>query len=347
MSLSTIALLLAAGQPVWVPPPPTEFQNGTWGPIRLGVSRDADLKAALDAGKGTVRPEGLLVPTHPESGIRVDVLMQGRGRDALARAVRIQYRPGVSPSLDSVAELWGPPRIAFAPIRWEDWAIMAWPDRGVAVESRRVADENGSPVWRPEVWFLASPDRLDAALAPFVAEETPVTRPPDPGEDWDGIYRYRFVRASVSMDNSPVVPADLTRRRLEELQRLLIDDLGRRVPGPIAGNGDRGTISANVRFGGINREGESKVTVSVTLEAETPYGTRRLSASEERVMTFDFRRRARDLVDSAFANVVRRIDDDRRRLGPPEVGERREQGQQIFMNILAGAVGGQESGRGR
>ncbi len=111
-------MALGLGQAQEFRPGPFERFDGTsWGGVELGASTDGQLKRQFRTAKSPVRPEAIRLVTPRESGMTVDVLLNGRGDRAVAMAIRVEM--AVMPSFDRWEALAGAGRRVFPWMAYE------------------------------------------------------------------------------------------------------------------------------------------------------------------------------------------------------------------------------------
>lgn len=333
MALASFVFLALAAQDGIQVQPLSAFDGRQWSGLILGEQKDPDLKKLFKAGKGSIRGEGMLVPTQGSTGVRVDALLDGRGAKATLQAIRVEYTVN-APTLDDLVEdLKEEPDIRWQADRWEDWAIAAFPKRGIIA----VIKEAGSRRPVMDAFFLARPELVQESVSRFSRTETDVVEVPDPGYDWDRVLGFGDIEVQVNQDATARVPEDLTERGRDRLQERVEDWLRSLRRGPVVYDRiSRGRYLINVRLGAFNDKGESRVNYSAKLNAGSPYGPVEVSASSTRTIKDRYLTRIsddiEDLMDQIDRNAVERV----RKLGPPPVSQKRDQAVANLMDLLTG-----------
>jgi hypothetical protein len=333
MSVAPLIFLALAAQDGIRVEPLSSFDGKKWSGLILGEQRDPDLKRLFKAGKGSVRGEGMLVPTRGSTGVRVDALLDGRGAKATLQAIRVEYKENAPSIEDLVEELKEEPEVRFQTGRWEDWALLAFPNRGIIAVLKEVSRDR--PVI--DAFFLARPNAVKEALGSFSREETDVVEVPDPGFDWDRVVGFGEIEVQINQDATARLPADLTERSRDRLQDRVEDWLRDLRRGPVVYDRlSRGRYLINVRLGAFNDKGESRVSYSAKLNAGTPYGPIEVSAGNNRTIKDRYLTRIsddiEDLMDMIDRNTVERV----RKLGPPPANQKRDQAVEDLMDRLTG-----------
>ena len=189
---------------------------------------DSEIKRKFRVEKGAVRPEALKFVMEKGGTTRVDALLDGRGGNAVMRAIRVQFL-GRDPNLMQLTDDWDErPEMFYQKGRTEDWHLEVFEKRGVIAVV--LGPEMKSNV---DFFLLMDPDRVPIVTRQFSDRPTRIERPADPGEGWDGVVSYRWITANVSVDNPR--PDWLNNRWVDSLEDSLKDEAkfyrGRAVKG--------------------------------------------------------------------------------------------------------------------
>lgn len=261
----TLCLVAALAAPVdpgyFTVPAYSSFDGRTWGGLEISRTTDAELKKLYKTSKGAMRPEGILLTQPDSANYRVDALLKGRGKDARLNGIRINYR-GAEPSLEALCQdLPGAPAMFFPKTRYEDWAVAAYPQRGVAFFLDRASDH---PVVE---WALVSnPDTLLSALQGLGVESSEVVEYVDPYRDLPRLLELGTVSVSFHFDGIQAEDRDQDRDDLERaMKRMKAHDLVHYR------SGKRGTFSLAIDASYTVKDG-GRVRVTGDLEGFTNYG---------------------------------------------------------------------------
>jgi hypothetical protein len=324
---AAIAASVFAPQGVRVEPL-SAFDGRRWGDLSLNELSDPELKRQFKAGKGAVRAEGMSIPTVGSSGVRVDALMDARGAKAIMRAIRLEYIVN-PPSLADLAEEFAQePVFQWQMGRWEGWRLASFPSRGLI-------GVQGEGELEPRVWFLAAPEKAKLALTRFSKSETEIVDRPDPGENWDRVVAYSEVSSDITMDRSDRIPGDLdSRGRSRLIDRVEEVFYSMRRGALVYDRGGDSAARVNVRFGTVNDKGESRITVSASIDAVTPYGRFTISDSRNRLVERNFSSRTLDLVDDVITGLIKQTRSKVASLGPPPMSAKRDEALARLMDDI-------------
>lgn len=299
------------------------FNGSEWGGIKLGVHTDPDLKRLFKAGKGGIRPESLrLAATGPR---KVDALMDARGAKAKVKAVRVEFDSGQN--LDPIALGLGVEPVAlYQEGRWEDWSVAHFPGKGVTALQLE---------GQAFVFLLGNPGLMDQAVTRFIDKPTEIVRRPDPGENWDRVVTYDFVRVKVEQSKSDRIPNELDSRGRSRVEQDFEERLRRVLRGPLVyGFGHNGSFELTVNIGGYNDKGEADVRYNSTLTAETPYGSMTVTQSHYLRMKKDYRREVSSGADTIMRRMFSEAEKKIRSLGPPPMNAKRTEAEFQLMKDL-------------
>lgn len=301
MLASLLGLLSIAPADRLRPEPLDRWDGRAWAGIELGA-REVDLRRRFRFEKKPIVPEARRIATEGTRFLRVDVLLDGNGPDATARAIRLEY-PTAPPTIDRLDDAFREKgRWMYPGDRHEEWGLITWPRRGVIAVSVRD---------RITEILLAAPERFPNALLRYVPDATPVASATDPGEGWNRRTTFAEVRVT-SNRRSPGEPnGQLLERGLQETL------LNYRGVGIIGSRGGSGSLSVTVTEGFPDREGRTTSTVMLELRGETPYGPIELGSSASSVPCEAGSGDLGGTVDSAMADLDRRARDAIRKLTPP------------------------------
>ena len=248
--------LLSRGMGAAQVPNPATFDGSTWAGVTLGVTRDAEVKRLLPAGKGAIWPEALKIRTD-DPDLLVDVLLDGRGANAVAQAVLFRYAI-IGPRIESLEEQFEEKAVLwYHTVRREAWHLAVFPKRGVVLVMK---GDDDNPRTRAVVLCLR--ERLPLMLAGYSTQPTAVIED-DPGKSWNRVVNVG--RFTWSFDPSSAFDWGSVRPQLA--REIAFKSTGPRVVFIRSG--------PNVyEVTGSSTEGESgfRVEVTVKLEAQTPYG---------------------------------------------------------------------------
>lgn len=315
-----------------IPRPVTTFDGRSWSGIDVDVDKDADIKKKFRTTRGAVVPEALLVVSADDT-IRVDALLDGRGANAVVRAIRVKYE-GRRPTLrDFERELDERPVHYFPRVRHEPWHIAAFEKEGIlalVMGDRAVPD-------RIESVLLMNPERIAAVLRRYDTNITPVTDVIDPGERWDRVLEYGRIDAAIriSANNRP---GELDRGTINRIERDAEDDMRySRGGGSIRYERNaRGSYNISVSDDGFGDNGEAGFRVTATIQGETPYGSISESAFSFRKFRDDYRRRIMDLIREVQRDVENKVRDKIRSLAPPPIETLRLEAEQQLWKDATG-----------
>ncbi len=313
VALPLAAFLLMADGGVFSPAPLDTFRAGSFSGIRIGTDRDKDIKQKFKTGKGAIRPEALKLVTDRPRDYRVDALLDGRGGDAVVRALRIEYNDD-SPTTDNLREWFGPPSELWPDERYEPWGMLAWPDRGVAAAVVR---------GEVRVVYLGQPGPVQAAIKGWSDREPEVSPTPDPGADWDRSVPFGTTFGTVTLgSNAPDGVNDNWKRSLEtRINEMLQFSRSNRVAYDTRSSG---TISWNVTTSRFSDGGSSDVSVTINLSSVTPYGAITASGSSSSRLGTVTRDRVQRVADAAFASLERNANNAVERQKPPTAASYRQ-----------------------
>lgn len=123
-----LAWLLCSQATISLPPLDTYDAKGV-GNVVFGRSTDKELKKAFKVGKGAMRPEGLVLSSDDQW--RVDALLDGRGGDA--KAIGLWFEAKRTKEANDLTKDLGSSETLYAMNRSSDWAVQAYPERGIAL----------------------------------------------------------------------------------------------------------------------------------------------------------------------------------------------------------------------
>ncbi|MCH7904959.1 MAG: hypothetical protein IH944_10390 [Armatimonadetes bacterium] len=318
--VAVLLILFSCGLASAQVPEPATFDGATWAGVTLGVTRDADVKRMLPAGKGAIWPEALKIRTD-DPDLLIDVLLDGRGADAIAQAVLFRYEIA-GPKIETLEEQFGErPVLWYHNVRREAWHLAVFAKRGVVLVMK---GEDDNPRTRAVVLCLR--ERLPLMLAGFSTKPTKIIED-DPGKNWNRVISVG--RFTWSFNPSRAFDWESVRPDIE--REIAFKSTGPRVVFIRSG--------PNVyEVSGSSTEGDSGllVEVAVKLEAQTPYGlvsatatatemTKRLTAP----VLIGLVGAAVSAVNSNMARQVNAL-----RFGEPEVHTRAAMERLLLMSSL-------------
>lgn len=308
--------------------PLSTFDGKSWSGIELDRMTDADIKKTFETSKRAVRPEALLMSTGLD-GVRVDVLMDGRGAKAVARAIRVEYdRP---PKLSSIqSELGIEPKRLYQPNRNENWHLSVFDTKGIIAVCFGEGDLESAASF-----FLVPPNAVNSVVREFTEEVSEVVPVFDPGRDWDRIPTFGQIYSDAHFDD-PKIPNELAGSYASRLQDDM-DSEARSIRRPIRyerGAASKVTIKLNV--GRFNEKWEATAEASISTTIETPYGRFPVSGSYSQKIQNDYRKRIWRVFDQAFENFTNEVERKIRSLGPPPVDQARKSAIERLMDLATG-----------
>lgn len=323
VALPLAALFLVVDGGVFSPAPLDLYRGGSYAGIRIGSDRDKDIKQKFKTEKGAIRPEALKLATDRPRDYRVDALLDGRGGDAVVRALRIEYKDD-APTPENLREWFGSPSELWPDERYEPWGLLAWPDRGVAAAIVR---------GEVRVVYLGQPGPVEAAIKSWSDREPEVSPLPDPGEGWDRSVPFGSSFGNVSLgSNAPDGVNDNWKRSLEtRINEMLQFSRSHQVAYDARSTG---TISWNVTTTRFSDGGSSDVSVTINLSSSTPYGPISASGSSSRRLGSVTRDRVQRIADDAFANLERNAKSAVDRQKPPTAESYRQRALARFEKDL-------------
>ncbi|HEX8463429.1 MAG TPA: hypothetical protein VF627_02330 [Abditibacterium sp.] len=263
----------AAPRPFWPIPPLSNFDGARWGDLQLGQTTFKQIQSRYETGKGAYTLSTEL--TQPKTApIRVDLLWQKRGELEVLSAITVRFE--TAPRRDEVEPLFAPkaatpletetsaPHVSqlFWPGRSEDWSVLHFAPRGVAVFALRHNDLETAPLL-----LLTSPQRLRPLAARLSSEVQPVTEPFDPHAKEPKIMEFGTI--SISLDRD----LELSERERDRTKELVKDAYAGGTIRYV--RGARGTYL--ITMTGSKKRDSGSVSISVSIEGNGPYGA--LSAS--------------------------------------------------------------------
>jgi hypothetical protein len=314
-------------QPILDPAPLSSFDGHSWSGLSVDKDRDSDLKKRFKTEKGAVRPEALKFVPERGGTVRVDALLDGRGGNAIMRAIRVEYK-GRGPSLIDLADAWDErPVEMYQRGRTEDWHIEVFEKKGVIA----VVMGNGA---YPSVFVLANPDRIAVVQRQFVDGPTPVELPRDPGAGWDRLVRYSNVSLNLDVDASR--PDWMNNRWMDDLRDSLRDEARNFRGDTLRSGGGSGSLNVNVTTGRFKDESTS-FKVSLSLFTKTPYGDLTRFSDESRTIDYSHRARAVDLLRAALREMDSIVRAQVRNYGPEPVEAARNRAMDALYKAASGA----------
>lgn len=309
-SLAIATLLLAKAPTQFVAPPIEEFNGYRWANIALGTSKDGDIKKLYNTAKSPFWPEALRLPNA--QGLNIDVLLDGRGENAVARAISVEFAQG-QPSLERMTTVFGnEPNVFFPDERYLDWKLQVFEKQGVILVQRGPA-----PV-RTERALLVTPQALEALMASEMlsTRSTRIRTPEDPGRNWDREVTFGYVRVDVSISND-MRPSSCGRSTESNVEWRLEDAIeGFRGDVYYDGRSD-GEFTIRISGGKFDRNGAATFTVNGEIKVDTPYGRVSESYYDSRKVGNNFTNVLTDMGYDAAHSLRAEIRDRVRGLKPP------------------------------
>jgi hypothetical protein len=326
LSLFGGLIALGLGQAQEFRPGPFERFDGTsWGGVELGVSTDGQLKRQFRTAKSPVRPEAIRLVTPRESGMTVDVLLNGRGDRAVAMAIRVEM--AVMPSFDRWEALAGAGRRVFPWMAFEPWQGRLWADRGLLALQR--GGQN--------VIFLYPASRETVGALPWGTAMPRMTAVADPGRGWNRRLQFSDVdvRVSISGQNRPRDCARDTEDRVEWRLEDAVRDFSRGGPVEydLRGTGRYEVVISGGRF---DNRGTATFTVTARVTGQTPYGTVEESVSDSARVGSGWYSSLVNLGIDAIGNLERAVELRMGRLRPPTPQEMTDRQWGELMKVVAG-----------
>lgn len=318
---------LASAQSILNPESLREFDGHEWSGLRLGRMTDSEIKKRFKTEKGAIRPEALKFVMEKGGTTRVDALLDGRGGSAVMRAIRVEFL-GRDPNLMQLTDDWDErPEMYYQKGRTEDWHLEVFENRGVIAVV--LGPEMRSNV---ECFILMDPNRVPIVTRQFADRPTPIERPRDPGEGWDGIVSYRFINVNATVDRDR--PDWINNRWIDTLEDSLKDEAKFYRGRQVRGNQSDGTLSVRVD-GDSYRNGSSKYTVNLTLFTKTPYGDLTAFANESRSIEGNSRSRIVDLLDRALDELDSNVGRQMKNYGPEPKDAARKRAMESVYKLAA------------
>lgn len=268
--LTTLLAAVAIAPPFQMPTLDT-FDGKTWAGVQVGITTDSELKKMFKTEKGAFRPEAIVLDKGERGGTRVEAVMQGRGGKALVQGFRLSWNP--PEAADRLTRGFPTAPILLYPReRYEDWAIAAYPDRGIALfvtHTERNPDVESA--------LLCSPDALRAALRGYDDRRTDVVEYRDPYEGKPKVMEFGSVGVSYSVSGIKLLDERYDRDDFErEMQRLRGGGTLRYRYGARSGS-IRLSVSCS-----YNAAKGGRVSVTARGEGSTHYGPVSADASNSR-----------------------------------------------------------------
>jgi hypothetical protein len=169
-----------AGPPVIDTPSLTSFDGRRWADMSLDSTTRDEVKRnyATQGARGDdqfLRAGALILtpPKHDDDGDikAIQALFDGSKGDSKLTGIRIVYGD-FAPYVRDISRAWGiEPERYYAPKRYSNWSIVAFPRRGLALIS---TDEEGSREESVRLAFLTTPRRLQNALRAFQTDPSDI-----------------------------------------------------------------------------------------------------------------------------------------------------------------------------
>jgi hypothetical protein len=316
LSFCMAVILLAKEDPPFFNPPAYEsFDGQTWASVELAKTTDAGLKKMYRTSKGAMRPEGILLTQPKDSSILVDALLLGRGKDAKVSGFRVNYL-NQRPPIDSLCKGFNEAPVMLYPrVRYEDWAVAAYPKRGVAFFLEHAGD-GPSVEWA----IVTRPESLEPALGQLGMDKSDVVEYIDPYRDLPKLMEFGYVSVSYSTSGIDVRDKNRDRDDLEsDMKRIRAND----YVNYHYGSAGAFTLSVSANYSAKNG---GRVTVSGTLTGRTNYG--KVTVSSEAHKDMEKTRsdqdppryiRYRSLAQDVISDIESKIRDAIAKQGPPPI----------------------------
>lgn len=307
-----------AGQEIFRPAAVEEFDGKSWSGLVIGESRTDDIKRAFKTSKGAIRPEAMLLPQPEGSPVRIDVLMHGRGGMSVLQGFRIAYLDSPPTVSDLTARLKREPEILYSRVRYDDWSIAAFPDRGIVAFV-----EGDGPAGQVDVILLCSPSHVRNVLVGCASRPTRIANVKETFPEERRILRLGKIRVDISsvkgltISDKGDVEHDLEKRiaRFRTPRQIEIDDAA------------SGILSVDVTV--KNKDKKAVVEAKAQISGRTVLGSVSVSADSsdtirgEENPTWRGSRNLENTVFDAVDSVYRRAADKVDAQRPPTPAELR------------------------
>lgn len=308
MLLGLVAILAVGAPPAFELPPLEQFDGKAWAGIQVGVTTDSELKKLYKTDKGAFRPEAIVLDKGELGSTRVEAVMLGRGAGAKVQGFRLSWKP--VESLDRITRgLPSAPLLLYPRERYEDWAIAAYPDRGIALFVTHT--ERNPDV---EAAVLCTPDALRFALRGYDDRKSEITEYRDPYEGKPKVMEFGSTSVKFNVTGIQILDQRADRDDLTHmLERVRGGGTMRYRPGATGSVQLTVTCPYDATRGG-------RVTVSAHAQGSTNYG--RFSADAADSMDLGKNQstlRYLSLANSVVRDLEDKVQETVSKQGPPPV----------------------------
>lgn len=299
--------------------PLSTFSGGAWCGIELGTTTDGDVKRLYQTEKGAARPEALKLRSDVNDGIRVDLLLDGRGSKAKVTSIRILVDKGERSRRAYLGSL-GNARKYYPQTRMEEWHVETFARQGIlALVLGKGATE------RIPLIYLAKPERVDEVVATMSLKPSEIVRNKDPNADKPRVLE--FGSTSVSFRLRGIAMEDQKREEREwntALRRATASGAMRYVEGA------KGSYELSIQCD-YDRKRGGYLNATASISGSTVYGPLYVTSTKSQLLP-----KAGSLLGSGdvlyTAACMEAIIDSQNQLkrqisalGPPPVEQMREQ----------------------
>ncbi|MBS1719083.1 MAG: hypothetical protein JST35_01410 [Armatimonadetes bacterium] len=314
MSAILAAFLLAQTKEpaLFSPPAFSTFDGKTYAGIELEVAMARDVLKIYKAFKGAFRGGAMLLNDGKLDGVKSETLNDRAGSKSKIIGFRLTYF-GLGEDPEKFIKDLGQPTPFYAMKRYEDWRVLVWPEKGVAL--RTSMDSRGERVREA---ILTTPTRLQRGLTLLTKTDDGVQAYKDPFADQPRELEFGQVTVRFNVRGLKIQDEDGQRDEYErELRRLRAGNFLRYR----RGTGGTATLDVNCDY---NPTRGGRLTVTARVQGRTVYGEVREEASLDRDIAKPKNGaqppvyvRFQNLADEVLRDLEDQLEQTIRRQGPP------------------------------